>query len=80
MTTRWFTPRVTPTSWASTLLLGGRLPFVEAVRAHNAFRAWPGGVDRSVLTHRETDRVARKWSRRSPLSVSADKLGSVAMR
>lgn len=60
--------------------LGWPAEFVEAVGAHQRFDEWPGGADRSVLTHRETDRVvaANGWGR--PLSASADKLGHVAMR
>lgn len=54
--------------------------FVEAVAAHREFRPWPGNVDRSTLTHRDTDRAIRQHGIRAALSVSADKLGSVAMR
>lgn len=60
--------------------LGWPAAFVEAVGAHDAFRRWPGGVDRSTLTHRDTDRAIRLYGLRPALSVSADKLGSVAMR
>jgi predicted nuclease with RNAse H fold len=60
--------------------LGWPMAFVEAVAAHNMFRPWPGTHDRSTLTHRETDRAVRVLGSRAPLSVSADKLGSVAMR
>ena len=60
--------------------LGWPVAFVDAVAAHSVFRPWPGGVDRSTLTHRDTDRVIRLYGIRAALSVSADKLGSVAMR
>ena len=60
--------------------LGWPMAFVEAVDAHSSFRPWPGGVDRSTLTHRDTDRAIRLHGIRAALSVSADKLGSVAMR
>lgn len=60
--------------------LGWPVAFVQAVAAHNMFRPWPGTHDRSTLTHRETDRAIRVLGSKAPLSVSADKLGSVAMR
>lgn len=60
--------------------LGWPLAFVEAMAAHHAFEPWPGTPDRSTLTHRETDRATRALVGRTPLSVSADRLGSVAMR
>jgi predicted nuclease with RNAse H fold len=60
--------------------LGWPAAFVDAVEAHGSFRLWPGGVDRSTLTHRDTDRAIRLHGIRAALSVSADKLGSVAMR
>jgi predicted nuclease with RNAse H fold len=60
--------------------LGWPVAFVEAVAAHRRFRPWPGGGDRSTLTHRDTDRAIRRHGIRAALSVSADKLGSVAMR
>lgn len=60
--------------------LGRPAAFVKAVSAHARFSRWPGTVDRSELTHRETDRVVRQATHRRPLSVSADRLGSVAMR
>ena len=60
--------------------LGWPMAFVEAVAAHRRFRPWPGDVDRSTLTHRDTDRAIRRHGIRAALSVSADKLGSVAMR
>ncbi|MDQ3176667.1 MAG: DUF429 domain-containing protein [Actinomycetota bacterium] len=60
--------------------LGWPRAFVEAVDAHNSFRPWPGGTDRSTLTHRDTDRAIRRHGIRAALSVSADKLGSVGMR
>ncbi|MGQ0615395.1 MAG: DUF429 domain-containing protein [Acidimicrobiia bacterium] len=60
--------------------LGWPVAFVEAVSAHARFERWPGTIDRSTLTHRDTDRAVRRLGIRSPLSVSADRLGSVAMR
>ena len=60
--------------------LGWPAAFVEAIEAHGSLRPWPGGVDRSTLTHRDTDRAIRQLGIRAALSVSADKLGSVAMR
>jgi hypothetical protein len=60
--------------------LGWPTAFVVAVSAHASMGAWPGEVDRSALTHRETDRRVRELTRQSPLSVSADKLGITAMR
>jgi predicted nuclease with RNAse H fold len=60
--------------------LGWPAAFVDAVEAHGSFRPWPGGVDRSTLTHRDTDRAIRLLGIGAALSVSADKLGSVAMR
>jgi predicted nuclease with RNAse H fold len=60
--------------------LGWPAAFVDAIEAHGSFRPWPGGVDRSSLTHRATDRAIREHGIRAALSVSADKLGSVAMR
>ena len=60
--------------------LGWPTAFVAALAAHASMRAWPGEVDRSALTHRETDRRVRELTGQSPLSVSADKLGVTAMR
>ena len=60
--------------------LGWPAAFVAAVNAQNALQPWPGPTDRSALTHRDTDRVVRSLGVGTPLSVSADKLGSVAMR
>jgi predicted nuclease with RNAse H fold len=60
--------------------LGWPVAFVEAVTAHGAFEPWPGGVDRSTLTHRDTDRAIRSLGMKPALSVSADRLGSVGMR
>ena len=51
------------------------MAFVYTVEAHSSFRPWPGGVDRSTLTHRDTDHAIRRHGIRAPLSVSADKLG-----
>jgi predicted nuclease with RNAse H fold len=60
--------------------LGWPKAFVKAVHAHHSHEPWPGGTDRSNLTHRDTDRAIRRLGIRAALSVSADKLGSVAMR
>ncbi|MFN8051032.1 MAG: DUF429 domain-containing protein [Acidimicrobiales bacterium] len=60
--------------------LGWPIVFVQAVVAHEDRKPWPGTEDRRALTHRHTDDVVRDrgWGR--PMSASADKLGSVAMR
>lgn len=60
--------------------LGWPTPFVEAVVAHLHHEPWPGTQDRRPLTHRRTDDVVveQGWGR--PMSASADRLGSVAMR
>jgi predicted nuclease with RNAse H fold len=60
--------------------LGWPIAFVQAVGAHQDRLPWPGTKDRRSLTHRHTDDVVRDrgWGR--PMSASADKLGSVAMR
>lgn len=60
--------------------VGWPVEFVDAVSAHARFERWPGTTDRSRLTHRDTDRRVRELCGRWPLSASADKLGSVAMR
>ncbi len=60
--------------------LGWPTAFVAAVDAHSAFGRWPNGGDRTDLTHRATDHRVTALTGRSPLSVSADKLGIVAMR
>jgi predicted nuclease with RNAse H fold len=60
--------------------LGWPVPFVDAVGAHARAEPWPGSADRRPLTHRCTDDVVVRngWGR--PMSASADRLGSVAMR
>lgn len=60
--------------------LGWPTAFVNAVSAHASLQPWPGTSDRRTLTHRETDGAVRRRDAGNPLSVSADKLGSVAMR
>jgi len=60
--------------------LGWPIAFVTAIGAHQRFEPWPGAVDRSLLTHRVTDRVVRAAGQGRPLSVSADRIGSPAMR
>ncbi len=60
--------------------LGWPTAFVAAVSEHHRSASWPGTDDRRPLTHRRTDDVVveLRWGR--PMSASADKLGSVAMR
>ncbi len=60
--------------------LGWPMAFAEAVAAHDRHAPWPGGPDRSLLTHRETDRFTKPFVGRLPLSASADLLGVVTMR
>ncbi|CAB4955168.1 unannotated protein [freshwater metagenome] len=60
--------------------LGWPVAFVKAVQAHTDHMPWTGTGNRSTLTHRDTDRAIREHGIRAPLSVSADNLGSVAMR
>jgi predicted nuclease with RNAse H fold len=60
--------------------LGWPTPFVEAVDAHRHGRDWPGTEDRRPLTHRRTDDVVVELGWGRPMSASADRLGSVAMR
>lgn len=60
--------------------LGWPRAFVAAVAAHQGFGGWPGGIDRGPLTHRVTDHAVVAASQGRPLSVSADRIGSPAMR
>jgi predicted nuclease with RNAse H fold len=60
--------------------LGWPVSFVAAVSAHERLEPWLGKVDRSELCFRRTDEYVRACTGRWPLSVSADKLGIVAMR
>jgi predicted nuclease with RNAse H fold len=60
--------------------LGWPVGFVAAVSAHERLEPWLGKVDRSDLCFRRTDEHVRACTGRWPLSVSADKLGIVAMR
>ncbi len=60
--------------------LGWPRAFVAAVTAHEGFGPWPGGVDRRPLTHRVTDHLVVSAGQGRPLSVSADRIGSPAMR
>ena len=48
--------------------LGWPRAFVEAVHAHQSLEPWPGGTDRSMLTHRDTDRAIRRLGARAALS------------
>ena len=60
--------------------LGWPEPFVQAVLAHQSFEPWPGTENRRPLTHRRTDDHVRDLGWGQPMSASADRLGSVAMR
>jgi predicted nuclease with RNAse H fold len=61
--------------------LGWPAPFVEFVRAHSAGHVpISPGEGRRELTMRLTDRVVHERIGMTPLSVSADKIGHVAMR
>ncbi|CAB4757431.1 MAG: DUF429 domain-containing protein [Actinobacteria bacterium] len=60
--------------------LGWPEPFVQAVMAHQSFNPWPGTENRRPLTHRLTDDRVRDQGWGQPMSASADRLGSVAMR
>ena len=60
--------------------LGWPTAFSHSVTAHNALLPWSWSSKRETLTHRDTDRAVRALGVGTPLSVSADKLGSVAMR
>lgn len=62
--------------------LGWPVRFVEFVRAHGAGHVPipPGGDWRRELTLRLTDRIVHDRIGMTPLSVSADKIGHVAMR
>ena len=60
--------------------LGWPIAFTRAMEAHSALRPWPWPTDRETLTRRDTDRDVRQRGLGIPLSVSADRLGSVAMR
>lgn len=61
--------------------LGWPAPFVDFVRAHSAGHVpLPPGEGRRELTMRLTDQVVYDRLGITPLSVSADKIGHVAMR
>jgi len=60
--------------------LGWPEPFVNAVMAHQLRQPWQGTEDRRPLTHRRTDNRVREQGWGQPMSASADRLGSVAMR
>jgi len=60
--------------------LGWPTAFTQAMEAHSALRTWPWPTEREALTRRDTDRDVRQRGLGIPLSVSADRLGSVAMR
>jgi predicted nuclease with RNAse H fold len=60
--------------------LGWPTAFVDSIMAHQEFQPWSWPVGRETLTHRDTDRAVRALGAGTPMSVSADRLGSVAMR
>jgi predicted nuclease with RNAse H fold len=60
--------------------LGWPVNFVAAISAHERLEPWLGRVDRSEFCFRRTDEHVKARTGRWPLSVSADKLGIVAMR
>jgi len=64
--------------------LGWPDPFVEAVGLHHRGLPWPMADDpvaqRRLLSKRATDRFVRLRTGTDPLSVSADRIGAVAMR
>jgi hypothetical protein len=57
-------------------------PFLEAVVAHQHGDGWPSGMDnpRAPFERRATDRFVHRRAKKTPLSVSADKIASPAMR
>ncbi len=65
--------------------LGWPEPFVDALVSHRKLRSWPGrGLDpdeyRKVVKYRLTDLVIAERDGHSPLSVSSDLIGVVALR
>jgi Protein of unknown function (DUF429) len=65
--------------------LGWPEPFVDAMTAHRELRPWPGRdadptAHRRELKYRLTDLVVAERDGRSPLSVSTDLIGVVALR
>lgn len=58
---------------------GWPVSFVQAIHDHSTSTVWPT-CDVADLRYRRTDRVVRKRVRRSPLSVSADRIAMTAMR
>jgi predicted nuclease with RNAse H fold len=65
--------------------LGWPEPFIDALAAHRKLKSWPGrGVDpdtyRKLVKYRLTDLVIAEREGRSPLSVSSDLIGVVALR
>src|SRR4051812_4179341 len=57
-------------------------PFVDAVLAHHRGDGWPSEIDnsRAPYERRATDRFVYRKAAKTPLSVSADKIASPAMR
>lgn len=65
--------------------LGWPLPFLAALAAHAAHEPWPhrgrpGDEVRAEMRLRATDRVVHELTGRTPMSVSADRIGATAMR
>lgn len=64
--------------------LGWPDDFVEAVGRHHRGRSWPAADDpvaqRRLLSKRATDRFVKVETGLDPMSVSADRIGAVAMR
>ncbi len=64
--------------------LGWPDEFVAAIGLHHRGRPWPAADDpvaqRRLLSKRETDRFVKARTGLDPMSVSADRIGAVAMR
>ena len=60
--------------------LGWPIPFVDALVAHQAFQSWPARRATVELAFRATDRWIAQETRRTPLSVSTDRIGRTALR
>lgn len=64
--------------------LGWPDDFVEAVGRHHRGLSWPAAADpvaqRRLLSKRATDRFVKSETGLDPMSVSADRIGAVAMR
>lgn len=57
-------------------------PFLDALVAHQRGNGWPSRIDdpRAPYERRATDRFVHRHTKKTPLSVSADKIASPAMR